>query len=374
MPMRIGYDATPWRRYQSGVGRYAASLLQALATQYPEKVFLLFSHLGSLGFVASNVMATQGAAFPIKEIWLQLWLPRIIARCRPELCHFTNTVAPLRVDVPYVVTVHDLSLIRRPEWHPWTRRIWMRRMLRPSIARACGILCDSEATRRDLLGWISLDASKVWVVPLGARNIFHQRFSEERREAIRAKYGLLRPYFFYLGNVEPRKNLMVLLEAFQGLDLPNVDLVIAGKRAWLWKDTIRFARPFVERGSVHLLDYVPDEDLPVLYQSALAFVFPSRMEGFGLPVLEAMASGLPVVASKVEPLVSLVGEAGWLADPEDVSEWRSALRELWRDRQKRDALGVRGKDRAANYTWERTARETMRCYELALSGPGVERV
>lgn len=365
--MRIGFDASSIGRERSGIGHYSASLLQALSALYPECEFLVLSHLGHLAPRGSNLVSTQRRSFPIKEIWLQLWLPVILARRRPDLCHFTNSIAPLLPGVPYVLSVHDLSLVHHPEWHPRIRRLWMRRLMRPSILRARHILCDSKATREDLLDWLRLDESKVSVAPLGVRSIFRQTCPAEQKTAILKKYGLARPFFLYVGNIEPRKNLSLLLQAFRNLNPPGIDLVLAGKSAWLWQEIVNDVAELRTGGKAHLLGYVPDGDLPALYQSALAFVYPSKMEGFGLPVLEAMASALPVVTSRVEPLASLVGDSGWLADPNDAAEWQTSLEEAYRDDRKRAALAERARELASEYTWERTARATMVCYQKALA-------
>lgn len=364
--MRIGFDASPVRSRQSGVGHYAQSLLEALAGAYPSCEFAILSHRSDLPFQGKNLRRTQSYGFPIKEIWMQLWLPAILRRCRPELCHFTNGVAPLRMELPYVVTVHDLSLLVHPEWHPRTRRLWMKRILLPSVTRANWILCDSEATRRDLLGWIQLKDDKISVVALGVRSAFFRQCPDSEKNNLRIQYDLDRPFFLYLGNIEPRKNLKLLVDAFRALASADVDLVLAGRRAWLWRDLLRSVRSGASPGRVRMLEYVREVDLPALYQSAMAFVYPSLMEGFGLPVLEAMASSVPVITSRIEPLQSLLGDAGWLAAPDDPREWTGILKEALDSKDRRDACARRGRELAAEYTWEKTARETMRCYERAL--------
>ena len=365
--MRIGYDASPIRRRRSGIGYYASALLDALAAEFPEDRFLVLSHLGRVGPSRANVVTTQRLAFPIKELWMQLGLRRTLSRARPDLCHFTNSVAPLGLDLPYVVTVHDLSLVRHPEWHPRTRRLWMRRILRPSILGARRVLCDSETTRRDLLDWLPLAESRTAVVPLGVRASFCRTCAPEERDAVLLRYGLSKPYFLYVGNIEPRKNLPALADAFRAGAPDGVELILAGRRAWLWRGVARRLGPLEREGRARRLDYVAEADLPALYQSALALVYPSRMEGFGLPVLEAMASAVPVIASDIEPLASLVGDAGWLAPPDDVAAWASALAEAARDGDRRARLGQRARARAAGFTWERTARETMAQYRAAVS-------
>ena len=367
IPMKIGFDASSLRKNQSGVGHYTASLLSALSTEFPDQRYLVLSHLPDCVPQGINLIRTQKRAFPIKEIWMQAWVPRILARYRPDLCHFTNSIAPLRMRVPYVVTVHDLSLIRHPEWHPWTRRIWMRRLIRPAVLGAREVLCDSEATRADLRAWLNLPPDRLSVVPLGARKVFTRVCPPEERNAALQRHGLSRPYFLYLGNIEPRKNLLMLLRAFGQANLDQTELVLAGQRAWLWEEIVRSLGTLKLESRVRLLDYVPDEDLPALMQSARAFVYPSRMEGFGLPVLEAMVSGTAVVVSRIEPLTSLVADAGWIAEVDNVDQWRSALEEACRDEEKRMVLAARGRERALQYTWEATARMTMRCYERALS-------
>ncbi len=365
--MRIGYEASSIRRYRSGVGHYTASLLDALSLLFPDRQFLLLSHLAQAGLTRTNLFPTQTRSFPIKEIWMQLWLPRLLERLCPDICHFTNSVAPLNIHVPYVLTVHDMSLVKQPGWHPWSRRVWMKNILRPSIMRASGILCDSEATMNDLLAWLKVDAGKVRVVPLAARERFFEIRSQRERDEIRQKYRLHRPFLLYVGNLEPRKNLAALLDAYGNLGQSGIDLVLAGRRAWRSKPVVRKAHELVAAGRVHMLDYVPEDELSALYQSALAFVYPSFMEGFGLPVLEAMASGLPVIVSDVEPLKSLVSDAGWLVRPGIAGDLHAALSEAIRDRDRRVLLAARGRERAAGYSWEQTAKDTMRCYETVLS-------
>jgi len=207
------------------------------------------------------------------------------------------------------------------------------------------------------------------VVNLAARKSFFSVRSQKDKDWIREKHRLRRPYLLYVGNIEPRKNLSRLLEAFDSLNPHGTDLVLAGRRAWQSRAVIRRARRLAAAGSVHFLDYVAEDELPALYQSAVAFVYPSLMEGFGLPVLEAMASGLPVIVSDVEPLRSLVSDAGWVARPGVVEDWQAALGEAVRDSKKRLLLGARARERATLYSWEQAAKETMACYELALSMP-----
>ncbi|HYK91821.1 MAG TPA: glycosyltransferase family 1 protein [Acidobacteriota bacterium] len=361
--MQIGYDASSIRPRPSGVGYYTSSLLRELQLQYPDHRFLILSHLADLSLSGQNLVFTQRISFPIKEVWMQFWLPRILDRHRPDLCHFTNGIAPLRISMPYVVTVHDLSLIEHPEWHPRSRRLWMRRLLLPSVAGAAGVLCDSEATRQRLLQWASIDKSRTWVIPLAARESFFEARSETEKERIRARYELPRPFILYVGNIEPRKNLSRLLEAFRRLKPREVDLVLAGRCAWLWDGILREVQQTRKAARVHLLDYVREDDLPALYQSALAFAYPSLMEGFGLPVLEAMASGTPVLVSRVEPLVSLVDGAGWLVPPEKIGAWQDALAEAIEDAERRILLAAKGREKSSQYSWARTARETMSCYK-----------
>ena len=362
--MRLGYDASPIRLRPSGVGHYAASLLDALRENFPDNDYLVFSHLGGVPPPGYGLTQTQKHSFPVKEVWMQLWLPRLLERTRPDLCHFTNHIAPLRAVVPYVLTIHDLSLVDHPEWHPRTRRLWMRGLMRPSALAARGIICASEATRRAVLGWVPIEPSRVRVVPLAARPAFHRRCTDEEKASVRSRYRLNRPFVLYVGNIEPRKNLRLLLEAFRRLSAPEPDLVIAGRPAWLARDFLRESARGELAERVRLLGYVPEEELPALYQSALAFVYPSQMEGFGLPVLEAMACGIPVLTSRVEPLASLVGDAGGLADPADAQEWAAGLEEILQEPRKAQDLAARAKERASEFSWARTAQATMLCYKF----------
>src|SRR5262249_42286431 len=233
-------------------------------------------------------------------------------------------------------------------------------------------IADSDATRRDLLRYYRVAPQKVRAVPLGVEPAFRPVELEAARALAAERYGLTSPFLLFVGTLEPRKNLRALLEAYRRLlsshtgegDAPT--LAVAGARGWWYRDLYRLARELGLDGRVRFLGRVPDADLPPLYSAAAAFVYPSLYEGFGLPPLEALACGTPVVCSDRSSLPEVVGDAGLLVDPTQPAALAGALARILDDPALRQELRGRGLERAARYTWARTAAETVQVYEQAL--------
>lgn len=265
--------------------------------------------------------------------------------------------------VRIVQTVQDLSLQFHPEWHPAERVAFSRRHFGDRLKWASRILCISEFTREELLRFDASVAGRVAVTPLGVSAAFRPAGAPER-ERVRARYGLPREYLLFVGSGDPRKNTKALAElaARSGLPCP---VVCVGWGGWVAPGA---------HGRVLDLGYVPNEDLPALYGEALAFVFPSHYEGFGLPVLEAMACGCPVVVPRAHSMPELVGDAGlYYGESGDVEALGRALARLAGDEGERRRLAQEGIRRAALFDWQRTARLTLAAFEAALGSPAEAR-
>ncbi|HEV2754719.1 MAG TPA: glycosyltransferase family 1 protein [Actinomycetota bacterium] len=289
------------------------------------------------------------------ESWDRLRAPAVERATGPvEVIHATAFPMPPR-SAPVVLTIHDLAWIDNPAH--FTRRglSFFRRGLDLARRDADLVLCPSEATRRDCVRH-GFAAERVRVVPLGvdAAPAAPERVSDTKR-----RYGLVRPYVLWTGTIEPRKNLPGLVRAYRQLD-PGVDLVLVGPKGW--NEDLE-AVLGSDRAGIHLLGFVPAADLPSLYAGAAAFCFPSFMEGFGFPVLEAMAQGTPVVTSAGTSTEELAEGAGVLVDPRDPSSIAAGLSEVLGDPQRRQDLAAAGLERAAQYTWERTGRMLVETYE-----------
>jgi glycosyltransferase involved in cell wall biosynthesis len=296
---------------------------------------------------------------------MQLVLPWILRRVRPDLVHFTNYLAPLACPVPYVVSVHDMSLSLLPQYHTVKKRL-LTSTLVPSVARAARmVLAPSESTCRDIVRLLALDPARVRVVPYAPGPAFAPQTPDAQRLA--RVYGVAEPYFVYVGTLEPRKNLARALRAFATLAaaLPDHRFVLAGQPGWHCDDVL--AEVQAAAGRVMLLGYVPEEDLPLLYSHAVAMVYPSVYEGFGLPVVEAMACGTPVITSRSSSLEEIAKDAAALVDPLDERSIAEAMHAVATDPALRASLRTRGLARAATFTWARTARETAEVYREALA-------
>jgi glycosyltransferase involved in cell wall biosynthesis len=301
---------------------------------------------------------------------MQLLLPEILEQLRPDLVHFTNYLAPAACRVPYVLSIHDMSLQLFPECHTWKKRLLTSRLLPLVAERARLVLAPSESTRRDVVRLLGLDPAKVRVIPYAAGPAFRPVSPDpERMERL---YGVRPPYFLYVGTLEPRKNLERLLRAFARAlpALPRASLVLVGQRGWKFAATLREAARGDLHGRVVMPGYVPEEDLPTLMSGALAFVYPSLYEGFGLPVVEAMACGTPVMTSRSSSLSEIAEGAALLIDPHDEAAMADGLRALAGDEALRSDLAERGRRRAALFSWDRTGRETVAAYREALAPAG----
>ena len=364
--MIVGFDATTLTGRISGVGYYTARLMESLANGAGEGIVrrvVVFSNRPVAVTETDRLQVYEGRRFAVRSVWMQLVLPGILRDVRPDLVHFTNYLAPLAGQVPYVVSFHDMSLTLLPECHTLKKRLLTSSLI-PSVARGARmILTPSESTRRDVVRLLRVDPGRVRVIPYAASPAFRPVAPDPRELA--ARHGIRGPYFLYVGTLEPRKNLDRALRAFGAVaeTLPDCRFVIVGQRGWRYAEVLRAAEEPALRGRVDFLGYLPEERLPLLYAQALALVYPSLYEGFGLPVVEAMACGTPVLTSRSSSLAEIGEGAALLADPTDEKELAEALRALATDGALRARLRALGLERARAFSWERTGRETVAAYQ-----------
>lgn len=367
---RIGYDATPMLGSRSGIGHYAARLLAGLIAVNPAWEFLLLSKqpLPPLEPELQRAIPLPGHLARSHWLWLQLVSPWIIRRQQPNLCHFTNELAPLWPIRPYVLTLHDASLFLFSQYHP-RLRLWTRLKLLPISARkAAAIITVSENSRQDLMRVLKLPADKIHVVSEAAPAHFQPVREAGYLSSLQQQYGLPERFILYVGALEPRKNLYRLIGALAQLRQAGHrhHLVMAGPAGWLMDDFDKRVAELGLEDAVHHLGYVPTADLPGLFSLAEVFAFPSLYEGFGLPVLEAMACGTPVLTTHNGALAELAHGAAELVDPEDEDSIAAGLRHLVEDADWRRELSRCGRERAAQYTWQRAAQETTAVYQKVL--------
>jgi glycosyltransferase involved in cell wall biosynthesis len=310
--------------------------------------------------------ATQVRAIPARRLWTHLRLSREIATARPDLLFVPAHVVPA-IHPPTVVTIHDLGYLHVPEGHPPRQRRMLDGATRWSAKVARHIIVPSGQTRDDLVRFYQTPAEKITVVHHGV----HERFrhiAPGDGDVVRERYGLTRPYVLAVGTIQPRKNLPLVARAMTmpEASAADIDFVIAGKRGWLSDQELRELDESGLGDRLRVLDYVPDHDLPALYAGAALFVQASRFEGFGMPVLEAMAAGTPVVCAEASSLAEIAGEGALFFDPDDHLALARHLGTLLGSENMRRRLTERGLAWAQRFTWQRAAEETRRVLENAL--------
>ena len=307
---------------------------------------------------------------PVRILWEQFVQPRALCRAGIDLLHAMAFVGPLVCPCPLVVTVFDLSFLRYPQAFRPGNRLYLRLFTRVSVRRAQRVIAISKHTKADITHWLGVPPDRIEMVYCGVEECFHPLPTEEVL-AFRQEKGLPEQFLLYVGTLEPRKNLSLLLRAYARLRTAGgtpPPLILAGARGWMCEDLFSQVEELGLRDSVHFPGYVSLEELPLWYNAATCFVYPSLYEGFGLPPLEAMACGTPVLSSDAASLPEVVGDAGLLLDPLDEEVWaRELARVLGRPDLRRE-LAERGLDRARRFNWGRAAEETVHVYRCALAG------
>lgn len=359
----IGIDAsrTAWAR-RTGTEQYSAYLLESLLRlDSPHRFVLYFNRLPTPA--PSWLQGADVRAMPFPRFWTHGRLSWEMLRRPPDLLFVPAHVLPLVHPRRTVVTVHDLGYLYYPRAHPPLRRLELHLSTLWNARVATRVIAVSRATRDDLICRYRVAPERVHVVYHGVS----PRFRPTHDPGACARYRLPARYLLYLGTLQPRKNLERLLAAYAQLPPGAPPLVLAGGRGWYFE---RIARAVVAHGlqeRVLFPGYIADADLPAVLSHAVAFVYPSLYEGFGMPLLEAMACGTPVIASRSSSLPEVVGDAGLLVDPLSVEALREAMERILGDAALREALSARGLERARTFSWERCAQETLAVFDQALA-------
>ncbi len=374
-PLRIAIDASAVPRQPAGAGVYTSQLVRALANAETRHELVVFARPGLFDGLAGErrlrVIPIEPSSRATRFAWEQTSLPLLLRRLRIDVLHSPHHHTPVAAALPLgvrpklVVTMHDVTFLLLPERYPLARRLYMQAVTRASARVADAIITPSQTVRRDVIEHLGVPPQRVVAIPEAAGEIYREA-PRMQIEEVRARYGLPERYALSVGSLEPGKNRARLFRACALLYGKGIDctIVVAGQPAWQYEADYDLVRELGLTGRVIFLGYVPDQDMPALYSGATLLAFPSLYEGFGLPVLEAMACGAPVVTSAVSATAEIAGDAALLVDPQDTNAIAAATERLLCDDGLRADLRQRGLARARQFSWEQTARETLLVYEL----------
>jgi len=371
--MRVGLDVTAAVRQGGGIGRYVRELLRALAELDQTNDYQLLITSRARPHPLPPLPANfRLRAIPIEDVWFaRLWhraqvpLPVNWLTGQIDLFHSPDfTLPPVSVGTRTVLTVHDLTFRRDPESATPELRQYLERVVPRSVAHADHILADSVSTHDDLIELYHAPSEKISVLYSGVNDTFRPITDETALRQVRVKYRLgSEPFILAVGTLQPRKNFARLIQALAQLPDREVKLVLAGGRGWLYESIFAEVERLQLQTRVVFPGFVEDADLPALYSAARVLAYPSLYEGFGLPILEAMACGTPVVTSNVSCLPEVAGDAALSVAPTDVTALAEALHRALSDEALRATLTARGAERARQFSWATSAQQLLRTYQ-----------
>ncbi|GEM_PF-196574 len=356
--VRLSIEVTTCNATRTGVGYYTEHLVDALlqTRRAGDEVVLLSNREPAPELATRWAPYLHVRGIGVRALWIQTDAPRLLAETGVDVGVFPNYAVPFASPCPSILIVHDLAILRMPEHFTMRKRLLMAATLRQSVAASSVIGTVSETSARDIVGLLGVRRERIALLP-GAAHPSCRPASLDVVAAVRARYGLTRPYVLTVGTLEPRKDLITILRAFDrlGPEAQGHDLVVAGGRGWKDRTLVRTLEARTAGRRVHWLGYVTEPDLVALYTGADLFVFAARLEGFGLPILEAMACGTGVIASDVAALREVGGDVPRFVPPGDDAAFSRAISELLNDPDGLTRMRAAGPLRAQHFSWMRTA-------------------
>lgn len=372
--MLIGIDASRAVLSQrTGTENYSFHLIRNLIPLDGENSYRLYFNRSPEPHLFPFSPSLEEVVIPFPRLWTHSRLSWEMMRRPPHLLFVPAHVLPLIHPARSVVTVHDLGYLYYPEAHTSLARVYLDLSTRYNVRFSSHIIAVSKVTKEDLMARYRVPPARITVIYPGCSDIFRPLDEPERLAALKGRYGIADEYLLYVGTIQPRKNLSRLVEAFGILcsrEGKRYQLVMAGKRGWLYRQIYGKVEELRLQDRIIFTGYMPDADLPLLFNGASLLVLPSLYEGFGMPLLEAMACGTPVVASRVSALPEVAGEAALLVDPHDVETLAGAMERVLGDEELRSDLRRRGLERAKEFSWDRCARETLAVLKMVGQNDG----
>lgn len=369
--LRIAIDASTIST-QGGPRTYVLGLLDALLRTDHENDYTVFYndpvHLGR--FPQAREIVLPGKT-PLARLWREhVLLPLACRKEKIDLLHCPKSAIPYFAPCPVVVTLHDLIPIKHPETEKFVAQVYWRLQIPIAARRSSFIITDSEHARQEIMADFQVESGRIKATMLGFNPAMLEQRDAAEGVAIRNRYNLPGSYILYVGTIQPRKNIDSLIEAYARLRSGNSQipgLVIVGRKGWLYDRLFERISELGLTDNVFFTGFVPDEELPFIYEGATVFSYLSLFEGFGLPPLEAMACGVPVVVSNTTSLPEVVGDAGFLVMPTDIDAIAAALKAVLDNPELAATMSRKGSERARSFSWDRCARETLEIYSAVKS-------
>lgn len=356
MALKVAFDTSSTKGRRTGIGRYTDNLVCALKRFAPQ-----------VEVKELQDATTADQRTPKRILREQFLIPRLAALSGAQILHLTGFAAPFRVSCPVVLSVHDMVGILFARNFPPAARFYWSRYLPYTLRFASHIITGSASAKNDIIRLAKIQPDRIHVIPHGRDENFRPIQDQQALAEVQKRLNLPNDFLLFVSTIEPRKGMDTLIDAFaQVADNISDDLVMVGRRGWYWERLVQNVQELGLENRVHFLDYSPARDLPLIYNLAKAFVFPSRYEGFGLTVLEAMSCGTPVICSDASSLPEVAGDAAILIPPDDTRRWEIEIVRVTRDPGLRNELRERGLKQAQKFSWERAALDTVSVYELLL--------
>ncbi len=354
--MKVAIDIQTTLGKPTGFGFYVSNLVEALKKRTDKDL--------ELELISPNY--DRDFSTPQRFYWDQFTYPKIARAKKVDILHQPCFSAPLSFNKPVVVTIHDIISLLFPETIPFASRMFYSKWMPFSYRKASKIITISQSTKRDIVRVLGIPESKITVIPLGFDKKMEERQSKNKIEEVKKKYHLPQNYLLHIGTLEPRKNLDFLIDVFaeviQKDDKNDLHLVITGKKGWYYEGLFEKVKNLSLEKRVIFTGYIDEEDKAAIYQGARIFTFPSIYEGFGLPPLEAMAAGIPVISSNTSSMPEVIGDAGILISPYDKSAWVKAICDVDSSEKLRSEMIRKNLDQVKKFSWDKTAEKTIEIY------------
>jgi glycosyltransferase involved in cell wall biosynthesis len=370
--MQIGIDATALPTNPVGAGNYIIQLIRSLAALETEHQFVVFAQqsgrklIGELPPQRVKWVVLRDISPAVRLLWEQVRLPTLVKRSRVDVLHSLHYTRPAILPCKSVVTFHDMTFFLFPKLHTRSKRLFFPFAIRQSARYADALITVSESTRRDSIRILGIPPNRIFSIPLGISEEFHPIENPALLEEWRQRFHLPEEFILYVGLIEPRKNVPLLIKAYARLASQGnpPTLVLVGRQGWMYEQVFQLIDQLKLKDKVQFTGYISSQNMPIVYNLAQLFVYPSTYEGFGFPPLEAMACGTPVITTAISAMLDNVGNAGLLIPPQDETALSQAIQTLLSNGSLRDHLSRVGRVRAAEFTWNRTAMETLKVYQL----------